>query len=201
MINNPPHLLNKEGTLMPSALIPFCSLDSVLKGKDNISNISFPLCDLFDPVIHEGKLCYGMDMSKKMPKNTTVPGKGLTLIIDVNIEKSVTKQIQRDDESNLKSLDLQESPVETNKLVGVNIGTLAPYFAHGPGNYVLSVVKQMSATEGFLSMSPEKRECEKENLESCQKRLFQERINKCGCTPQNLIPALTDQTQVLYVFF
>ena len=196
MINNPPHIQNKKGKTMPSALIPFCSFGSILKGKV-IQNISFPVCDLFDPVVLDGKLCYQMEMTKKMPKEITVQRKGLTLIMDANTEKSLSKQIGRDDKKNLKSMDLQEASVETRNLVGVNIGTLAPYFAYGPGNYILSAVKQMSTTDSFLSMSKEKRECEKEKFESCQKRLFQERVKQCGCTPQSLIPAGEDQRQVV----
>ena len=196
MINSPPHIQNKKGTTMPSALIPFCSFGPVLKGKV-IQNISFPVCDLFDPVVHYGKLCYQMEMTKKMPNEITVQRRGLTLIMDANTEKSVSKKIERDQKKNLKSMDLQENSVETRNLVGVNIGTLAPFFAHGPGNYVLSAIKQMSATDGFLSMSKEKRECEKEKFESCQKRLFQERVKQCGCTPQSLIPAGVDESQVV----
>ena len=52
---------------MPSALIPFCSLL------------------LFDPVVHEGKLCYQMDMAEKMPKEKIVQGDGLTLLMDANL--------------------------------------------------------------------------------------------------------------------
>ena len=196
MINSPPHIENKKGTTMPSALIPFCSFGPVLKGKV-IQNVSFPVCDLFDPVVHYGKLCYQMEMTKKMPNEITVQRRGLTLIMDANTEKSVSKKIERDEKKNLKSMDLQENSVETRNLVGVNIGTLAPFFAHGPGNYVLSAIKQMSATDGFLSMSKEKRECEKEKFESCQKRLFQERVKQCGCTPQSLIPAGVDESQVV----
>ena len=159
-------------------------------------NMSFPVCDLFDPVVHDGKLCFQMDMTVKMPSAKTVQGKGLTLIIDANSERSVANQIKREMKDDPKSLDLQEASVETNKFVEINIGTLAPFYAFGPGNYILTVVKQMSATDGFLSMSSKKRECEKEKFESCQRRVFQERIKKCGCTPQTLIPALQDQTQV-----
>ena len=144
-----------------------------------------------------------MDMTKKMPKEDTIQGDGVTLIIDANIEKSVSKQIKTEWKNlakflakNLESFDLREAPVETKKLAGVNIGTLAPFFAFGPGNYILTAVKQMSATKGFLSLSSKKRECEKEKFETCQKRLFQESVKKCGCTPQSLIPALPDQTQV-----
>ena len=195
MINNPPHILNKEGKVMPSALIPFCSFNSLIKGKV-VPNLSFPVCDLFDPVVHNGKLCFQMDMTVKMPSAKTVQGKGLTLIIDANSERSVANQIKREIKDDPKILDLQEASVETNKFVEINIGTLAPFYAFGPGNYILTVVKQMSATDGFLSMSSEKRECEKETFEFCQKSMFQEKIKKCGCTPQTLIPALQDQTQV-----
>ena len=186
--------------MMPSALIPFCTFNSDMKGKV-MSNISFPVCDLFDPVVHDGQLCYQMDVTTKMSKQSTVQGKGLTLIIDANTDKSVTRQIERFEKKNPKSLELQEASVETKKLVGIHIGTLAPYNAFGPGNYILTSVKQMSATEGFLAMSSEKRECSKEKFETCQKRLLQERIKKCGCTPQNLIPALQDQAQVKNLSF
>ena len=196
MINNPPHLLDKKGKIMPSALIPFCTFDSVIKGKV-MPNMSFPVCDLFDPVVHEGKLCYQMDMTKKMTKESTVQGNGLTLIIDVNIEKNVGKPIEVEGKSNLKIMDLREVAVETTNLVGVNIGTLAPYSTFGPGNYILTSVKQMSATDDFLSMSKEKRKCEKEKFESCQARLFQERIKKCGCTPQSLVAALQGESRVV----
>ena len=195
MINSPPHILNKEGKMMPSALIPFCTFNSDMKGKF-MSNIYFPVCDLFDPVVLDGKLCYQMDMAKKMPKEKTFQGDGLTLLLDANIDKSVVRLAERNEKNNPTALDLKEDHVETEKLVEVNIGTLAPYSAFGPGNYILSAVKQMSATEGFLAMSKKKRECEKEKFEACQKRLFQERIKECGCTPQSLVPALQDQTRV-----
>ena len=180
---------------MPSALIPFCSFNSVIKGKA-VPNMPFPVCDLFDPVVHNGKLCFQMDMTVKMPSAKTVQGKGLTLIIDANFERSVANQIKREMTHDPKSLDLQEASVETKNFVEINIGTLAPFYAFGPGNYILTAVKQMSATDGFLSMSSEKRECEKEKFETCQKRLFQESIKTCGCAKQSLIPALQDLYQV-----
>ena len=194
MINNPPHIEDKEGQILPSALIPFCAFGSVLQGKV-LTNISFPVCNLFDPVVYDGKLCYQVDLSKKIPKETTTQGKGLTLIIDANIEKSVRKLIEHEVKKDPKSLDLQEASAESKRLVGVNIGTLAPYQAFGPGNYILTSIKQMSATESFLAMSQEKRECKIERSEACQERMFQQGIQNCGCVPQSLVPALRDQSQ------
>ena len=198
LINNPPHLLNKKGEKMPSALIPFCTFGSIIKGKA-MPNFSFPICDMFDPVSHDGKLCYQTDMAKKMAKESTVQGNGLTLIIDANIEKSVAHQIELDRKNNNKSMDLREAASETTNLVGVNIGTLAPFHAFGPGNYILTAMKQMSATDDFLSLSKEKRTCEKEKIEDCQQRLFLESMKQCGCTPQALIPALRDRNKAEFI--
>ena len=203
MINHPPHLLNKEDLMMPSALIPFCFFDSVSKGKVKSSlNFSFPVCDQFDPVVIGGDLCYQMDMAEKMPKKASVQGQGIRLFIDANIEKSVVRMTTTDATADLKSSDQAEIVDETQNLVRVNIGTLAPYFEYGPGNYILTVVKQMTATDGFHSMSSKKRKCEKERFHSCQKTYFYDGIKKCGCTPQRLIPALKHQPQVInYVVF
>ena len=195
-INNPPHILNQAGQMMPSALyIPFCSFGSVLKGN-YVSNISFRVCDLFYPVIHNGKLCYQTDIAK-MASEHSLQGSGLLLIMDANSEKSVAKPSVKQAKKGPEELDLRKASVETNQLVEINIGTLAQYQAYGPGNYILTSVKKMTASDGFLSMSKEKRKCEKEKFEDCQKRLFQEGVKKCGCTPQNYVPAILDQTQVL----
>ena len=96
---------------MPSAFIPFCSFGSILEGR-HVQNISFPVCDLFNPVVLDGKLCYQMDMARKMPEATTVQGKGLTLIIDANFERSVANQVKHDGNKNPKRLDLQEASLE-----------------------------------------------------------------------------------------
>ena len=196
MINSPPHLLDTRGQTMPSALIPFCYLGHLTKGKV-IANTSLRACNLFDPVVYNGVLCYQTDISSKMPKDATVQGKGLTLIIDANVEKSVAKEIEKDKFGNFEVFDPQIASFLPKKLVKVNIGILAPYQAFGPGNYILSAVKRMAATDGFLSMTREKRECEKETFQSCQKRLFLEGIDKCGCIPQSLLPALQGKADMV----
>ena len=95
LASHPAHLVRKDdSTASPSALIPFCSFNSDIKGKV-MSKFSFPVCDLFDPVVLDGKLCYQMDMAKKLPKENTVQGNGLVLIIDANKERSVSKRIER----------------------------------------------------------------------------------------------------------
>ena len=153
---------------MPSALIPFCSFGSVLKGK-HMPNISLRVCDLFDPVVEDGQLCYQLDMAKKMHKEEKIQSEGLALLIAPNSEKSMVRLVKRDVKQNIGGFAPREAFVETERHVGVKIGTLAPYSAFGPGNYILTAVKQMSATDDFLSMPKEKRECEKEKFEDCQK--------------------------------
>ena len=102
----------------------------------------------------------------------------LLLIMDANSEKSVAKPTVRQVKKGPEELDVRKASVETNQLVEINIGTLAQYQAYGPGNYILTSVKKMTASDGFLSMSKEKRKCEKEKFEDCQKRLFQEGVKK-----------------------
>ena len=137
-INNPPYILNQAGQMMPSALIPFCSFGSVLKGN-YVSNISFRVCDLFYPVIHNGKLCYQTDIVKMASEQ----GSGLLLIMDANSEKSVAKPTVRQVKKGPEELDLRKASVETDQLVEINIGTLAQYQAYGPGNYILTSVKKI----------------------------------------------------------
>ena len=188
-------MLNNDGQTMPSALIPFCFFGSIAKGV-RLPNISLRVCDLFDPVVYNGKLCYQMDTAEKMPEEKTFEGNGLTLVIDVNSEKSVTKQSKHSEDYQLDSLDVREASANTDSLCWVSIGTLAPFHAYGPGSYALTSVKQIDATDEFLSMSKEKRKCEQENFQNCQERLFNERIKQCDCVPQSLFPALKQKSKV-----
>ena len=182
---------------MPSSLIPFCSFGSVLRGK-YVPNFSLPVCDLFHPVVLDGKLCYHFDPVKEMFKERIMKGSGLTLVMDANIEKAVISKTQQFEMEIPGSLDVRRASesLDIENLVKVNIGTLTAFADIGLGSYILTDVKQISAKKGFLSMSEEKRECVEEKFEQCQQRLFHERIEQCGCTPQGLLPALQLQTQV-----
>ena len=88
-------------------------------------------------------------------------------------------------------------------MASINIGTLAVNTRHGPGDYGLTVIKQMTGTENFLAWPQHKRGCSLEKYENCQMRGFLEASLKCGCSPFQLLPAakLTEQVIALIMCF
>ena len=111
------------------------------------------------------------------------------LLIDVNSERYFSTETPREEkEASLYERDvyLGENKMSNQNLAQIYIGTLAPHFEKGPGDYVLSSLKQMTGTESFLGWSEEKRKCALENYESCQMKDFLRRLSKCGCSPFHL---------------
>ena len=87
---HPVHILQSEGKLSPSALIPFCKVGNKLQGV-KIKNFSQPVCTAFHPRVFEGQVCYSVDINKIEPAPVFGSGvdKGLELIIDFNQERSI----------------------------------------------------------------------------------------------------------------
>ena len=88
------HLIGKNMTSAPSALIPFCAFKSNLSmGKPILRhpNLSFPVCDSFEPDILEGQLCYTLKLKESSGMGKT---NGLMLLLDLNKGRSI--HIKRD---------------------------------------------------------------------------------------------------------
>ena len=95
ILNHPVHLIDKEGTLSPSALIPFC------KFGGNMSNMgiknkhfSVPVCNSFQAKVLNDQLCYEVDPNKYTYKDYLTANEfkqaikqGLTLYIDTNDDR------------------------------------------------------------------------------------------------------------------
>ena len=101
--NHPVAIQDKEGNLSPSALIPFCSFGTEMLGVE-VPNMTFLACNIFEPTIYQGQLCYQADV-EKYRRYQAVKGKmsGLMMIIDVNSERSV----------NLEKSDRRNTPLES----------------------------------------------------------------------------------------
>ena len=84
---------------------------------------------------------------------------------------------------------LEKDQIENKNLARIHIGTLAPITEEGPGDYVLTSVKQMTGTENFLGWPKENRKCSLEKFESCQMRVNLYKISRCGCSPFELMSA------------
>ena len=95
ILNHPVHLINKEGFLSPSALIPFC------KFGGNMSNMgiknkhfSVPVCNSFQAKVLNDQLCYEVDPNKyrKYRNNHDDLKQGLTLYIDTNDDRQTSSE-------------------------------------------------------------------------------------------------------------
>ena len=85
--NHPVHIVNKNGKLNPSALVPFCQIGEKYFGFQ-ISHFSKPVCSGFEKKIFDGQICYSFNMSKfQVPKVSTGRKNGLKLFIDINSER------------------------------------------------------------------------------------------------------------------
>ena len=118
------------------------------------------------------------------------------LLIDVNSERSIDITTgEKNEITSVRDMFLGEARKGNRNLASIHIGTLAVNTRHGPGDYGLTVIKQMIGTENFLSWPQHKRGCSLETYENCQMRGFLEASSKCGCSPFQLLPAarLTDQ--------
>ena len=86
-----PHLISSQGQLLPSALIPFCALNSDLGVLGNPLNLTeklrLPVCNKFLPVVLEGQLCYSiyLDQVKTSPSKENQTH-GLTMILDLGLD-------------------------------------------------------------------------------------------------------------------
>ena len=122
MSNHPPHILEKdEKTLSPSAFIPFCSfignwsLTGVMTDTFRV-----PVCNIFEEVVLDGKLCYQADVHKLKKQvdwdkeKEKIVTSGFMFMLDYNEERGIQEV----------SKDKKEERIGYDKLAMVYIDTL-----------------------------------------------------------------------------
>ena len=170
---NPVHLVaDDEGKLPPSAFVPFCSYQAdngSRLGQERAELGNLTMCNTFEPIILEGKLCYSLDITK-MEKNSTVAGKagGLFLILDPNPYLQNFGKNQTTD----------PKPFE------IYINTLGQYRAYEGGAYAMRTLKKITATESFTHLPDSQKKCLVHNKVECQAKKFIDKVkSKCKCIP------------------
>ena len=82
--------MTKNKELSPSAFIPFCSFGEDPVGT-TIEGFDVPVCDIFEPKIHNDQLCYETDLEEIRSKDNDIAMKqlkvGLVLILDYNFDR------------------------------------------------------------------------------------------------------------------
>ena len=108
--NHPVHILNNNGSLSPSAFIPFCSFgENLLLVGTKIEEFDFPICNIFTPKVLNNQLCYETDLAKLKDTSNMIQQyeMGLVLILDYNenkqfnMDKHFRKEKYRDKNVNL----------------------------------------------------------------------------------------------------
>ena len=196
---HPVSIYEENNKMSPSAFIPFCSFGAEMMGSE-VPNMTFPICDIFEPTVFEGKLCYQVDVEKTSGQRV-FEGKesGLMLLIDSNVERSIgitTSQESNNPSYSKRRVFLGHDKVISNNLASIHIGTLAMYTGHGPGDYALTAIKEMTGTENFLAWPEHKRGCMHEKYEKCQMKGFLEESKRCGCSPFQSLSATGNTDQV-----
>ena len=82
------HLIDEEGNLSPTALIPFCDFGGNMSAMGvKIDQFDYPVCSCFEAKIVHDQLCYELDPNKFIDKTEDSRKLDLLLIIDYNEDR------------------------------------------------------------------------------------------------------------------
>ena len=86
---HPVHIIDEDGKLSPSALIPICEFGgnmSIMGQK--INQFELPVCKSFKPKILNDQVCYEVDVNRfKDHVSVKNFNKGLTFLVDTNEDR------------------------------------------------------------------------------------------------------------------
>ena len=142
-----------QDRLLPAALIPFCSYQGELLGKEVDG---FVACDQFQPTVLEGQRCYSLNLSKVgVSKSKAGKMNGLELVLDSNTPGKVAR---------------------------IYLVTLSPFTDYRNGSYAMTSLKKMTGTKSFLGLLDAEKRCQVETSGECNtQKYFQAIRSKCHC--------------------
>ena len=163
---------------MPAAFIPICAYQENLIGSTR-PELKFTACDLFEPTLVQSQLCYSLNFTKmKHWKTKQNIENGLLLVID----QETSLMEQREEKESIDNAG--QASTHSGSFGKLFIHTLSHFYDNRAGTYVLSSLKQMMGTKQFLGLTDEKKACQVEAFEECQRRNLLEKITEqCHCVP------------------
>ena len=93
-------MVDRNGSLSPSAFIPFCSFGGDFRSMGTKhSNFKLPVCNSFQATIRDEQICYEIDLEQYKNETDLVKQlqKGLELYLDYNGDKQLT--VERNEEN------------------------------------------------------------------------------------------------------
>ena len=134
-IHHPVHLIDEEGRLSPSALIPFCDFGGDVSWVgQKVPQFDLAVCDSFRKTLLKGQLCYSLDVNQLRREKFSREhfGLGLTLLLDYNEDRMIPSSGSgsgRQDESE-KNLVKNIVDFEELQKAYINIDTLSMLGKH-----------------------------------------------------------------------
>ena len=99
LITHPIHIIDQDGELSPTALIPFCEFGgnmSVMGVK--IDQFDVPVCNSFRPKIIRDQLCYTVDPNEYKHKIDLKGELSLSLFIHYNEDRHIEDSVNSSDQ-------------------------------------------------------------------------------------------------------
>ena len=195
-------MVDSTGRSLPSALVPLCAYQGKVIGPD-MPGYNFSYCDLFEPDVLEGKLCYSMNLTKlthgfaetKMGKS-----QGLLLVIDVGAVLNQNTENAWKLTTDIINQNIGKQKVEISQDIEsaeIHIQTLEKIKDSRAGFYALTSLKKITGTESFLDLPDHQKHCQLDTFENCSaKRYFEEVRSQCHCVPWTLGTNNFDQVNV-----
>ena len=190
---------SSEGQLLPSALIPFCALNSDLavlgRELDLTEKLNLPVCDKFVPVVLEGQLCYSLNLDQ-ITTNASREERtnGLTMILDLGLD--TTENLESVKVDKIRSFSMTNSMKMGSPRIYID--TLATFSDFREGKYSLHSVKDMTGTENFMGLPDNVKTCSVEMFEQCRVEKYMKTIEeKCGCVPWTLWDSKLEKVEII----
>ena len=200
---DPPHLVDSQEQLTPSALIPFCAYDGDMNITGQyVPGLDFPICNKFRPSLLDGQLCYTLDMKDVLKDKVTRPGRGFGLTLAIEQKVTALEQSSNDFGALLQQGRLYTKIDIPEFSSSIHLNNLVKYTDSRAGLYKMSVLKKMTGTEGFLGLADATKGCQIEDQTKCERRKYlEEGQRRCDCLPWTLSPATTSEVTLPYLHF
>ena len=187
ILNNPVHIFNTKGNLMPSALIPFCWFGKKQKiGKTHdLFNVS--VCNNFRAKIRNDKICYEIDPNSFIDSGKKLKDLelGLYFVIDENLDRRNMKGKGLDTEEFDRNQEIFLDSSSSKSLIYLD--TIDSLELTPGWKYNLNALKKIRVSKDFLGLSESTKNCADEPYDDCTTRSYSKRLmESCKCLPLNL---------------
>ena len=179
-------MTDKDGRLLPTSFIPFCSYQSNILGVLQ-PEMPFTSCSLAQPTVLDGQLCYYFNVSS-FAKKVTKMGKsnGLLMLIDHGPPTKNKEEKYVELEWSRESAKVGQSKNYKNS-VRVFVQTHSRFSTFKSGSFAISSPKRMVGTQGFMEFPDDIKKCQVEALEECHVNNFFRNVKEeCSCVPWGL---------------